>query len=98
MNRATSQFAGALLFLAHARPSRTGGRRSGGRCLSELEIEARIVPVAGDARDQATLIRLQQERVRQIVVPALAADLEKILLLRSADHNFGRDVALIAED
>jgi hypothetical protein len=86
------------LFLAHARPSRTGGRRSGERCLAELEIEARIVPVAGDARDQATLIRLQQERVRQIVVPALAADLEEILLLRSADHNFGRDVALIAED
>jgi hypothetical protein len=36
--------------------------------------------------------------LRVVRMPALAADLEEILLLRSADHNFGRDVALIAED
>ena len=46
-----------------------------------------VYQVAGNARNQAALIHLQQARVGQIVTPALAADVQEIFPLRSADQN-----------
>jgi hypothetical protein len=46
-----------------------------------------VYQVAGNARNQAALIHLQQARVGKIVTPALAADVQEIFPLRSADQN-----------
>src|SRR5260370_1024579 len=62
---------------------------------SELPVPIGSVPIACYFFDQALLAYAKQEDVRQVVVKPLIAHRAKWLGLRTGDHHFRRNVALV---